>query len=392
MTYIYTLPLERFLRMGDSSFVLGQHYALVMEHSDKIIVELSNYPGEVVEQEHHTGWFEFQPVITVRGWKVTPHIATGLKKALQKEIERGEVADGKSFFRVLELINEDTTGLRYESIPDHEAYDRYGLPELDYEMTTVVEITSGSGGALTGDAVTAWITDGDPAPYLDLLSSNSTGTAWQDDAFKDPAFVALLADVKDVPGVTKKLGKQAETLYRRVCGRTSGQERPLHHLSRFASNIRERQDAYVCTMLEAGVEMELTLEDGADDPLDQVARFMSFTFPQDRPLLELRFGPLEGFSPEALTTHADVVTPLLTDFYMRVQETLAFFHELGTLMNVQASVEHGRPVFRFRLRGNPAPSVPYAEDDELQTDLLLNLGQTFFQRRMLHKIDHLLQP
>lgn len=392
MTYIYTLPLERFLRMGDSNFVLGQHYALVMEHSDKIIVELSNYPGEVVEQDHHTGWFEFQPVITVRGWKVNPHIATGLKQALQQAIESGEAFDGKSFFRVLELINEDTTGLRYEGISDVEAYDRYGLPELNYEMTTVVKITYGSGRDLTGDAVTAWITDGDPAPYLDVLSSNSTGTAWQDDAFKDPAFVALLAEVKDVPGVTKKLVNQAETLYRRVCGRTSGQERPLHHLSRFASNIREREDAYGFDMLEPGVEMHLTLEDGADVPLGQVPSFMSFTFPQNRPLLELRFEPIEGFSPEALTAHADVVTPLLTDFYMRVQETLAFFHELGTLIDAQASVEHQCPVFRFELTGNPAPSVPYGEDDGLQVHLLLNLGETFFQRRMLKKIDHLLQP
>lgn len=392
MKYTYSLTLDEFLMMGNSTFVLGSAYSLVMEHRCHIIVEVSDVPYEVVDadspdHERDGDDFEYHAIVTVEGWRFDEYLSEDLKRLLKSEIRLAEATEKCKFSRVLQGVA-DCTWVRPNVISRYDAIARYHLPDLS-ENIVMQMVKSNNTAFFISRAAQLWIVSDNPIMYLNFMSADSAAGAWQDAAFKDAAFVALLSEVKDLPDGADGLGQQAETLYRRARGRDAGGGRPLHHLTRFVRNVQEREDAYAVNPLGPGVQA-LLMGRGSDLDLEQRPMGMSLTLPQGRPVLDLSFRPIAAFTPEALITHATAVNVLLEDFYVRVSETLAFFEDLGQLVRADARLIDQCPVFCFELTGHPAPSVPYADDEVLQTHLLLNLGETFTQRRLLKKVHGLL--
>lgn len=384
--------LDEFLMMGNSTTVLGGIYSLVTEHCGHIIVDVSDVPYEIVDADSsgHEGEsddFEYHAIITVENWRFDEHLSEDLKTSLQSEIRLADATEKHKFLQVLQGVA-DCTWVKPKTISNYDALSRYYLPHLSKNIVPQM-VRSKNTAFFISRAAQLWIASGNPTMYLNFMSADLAAGAWLDAAFKDAAFVALLPEVKDLPDSADGLGQQAETLYRRARRRGAAGGRPLHHLTRFVSNVQEHEDAYAVNPLGPGVQA-LLMGRGSDLDLEQRPMCMSLTLPQGRPVLDLSFRPIAAFTPEALVTHATAVNVLLEDFYVRVSETLAFFEDLGQLVRADASLIDQCPVFCFELTGHPAPSVPYADDEVLQTHLLLNLGETFTQRRLLKKLHGLL--
>lgn len=392
MKYIYSLTLDELLMMGNSTFVLGSSYSLVTKYCSHIIVEVSDSPIEVIDHYSRVDeWdrtdYEYYVSITVEGWSFDDYLSDTLKKSIESEIRLAEATERCEFLQELQSVA-GRIREKPKVISKYDAISRYYLPDLS-EHIIMQMVNSKNTAFFISRAAQLWIASGNPIMYLNFISADSAAGEWQDTAFKDAAFVALLPEVKDLPNSAYGLGQQAEILYRRARGRDAAGGRPLHHLTRFVSNVQEREDAYAVNPLGPGVQA-LLMGKGSDLDLDQLPMCMSLTLPQGRPVLDLSFRPIAAFTPEALVTHATAVNVLLEDFYVRVSETLAFFEDLGQLVRADARLIDQCPVFCFELTGHPAPSVPYADDELLQTHLLLNLGETFTQRRLLKKLHGLL--